>query len=82
MKTQQKYFIRVDDKYNQIFNDFVNRHKDISPELVGRDTAYGKGTFLYSVRMDTETELAMKLSCSIKSCQALTGITDKSVDKE
>lgn len=79
MKIQQRYYVRVDDQYDRRFNDFADQHM-IGLELLSRDSANGKATILYAIRMDTETELAMKLSCPIISCLAFTRTLDKYVD--
>ncbi len=64
---KSRYFIRVLTKDDAEFTAHLVRH-EIEGEILSRDGAKGESTNLYSVMLEDEEALALKLSFPLKGC--------------
>ncbi len=75
---KSRYFIRVLAKDDSAFAEHLARH-GIEGDILSRDTAKGEATNLYSVILEDQEALALKLSFPLKGCMNFNLVIGKQV---
>lgn len=73
-----RYFVRVLVKDEAPFLEHLSRH-GIDHELLSRDLAAGEASNLYSIMLENDEALALKLSFPLKGCMNFNATMGKQV---